>query len=103
MEQTPKKNKLTSEVIGNTFGGSLALLSVCVTIISLFQVMGKRSLYYADDFFSLTSIIFAISAIISYLCLRNDDLKILKQIADMIFLIGLLAILIASLILLMEL
>jgi len=71
------------------FNGSIALIAVCITVISLFRVTNTGSETYADEIMGLATIIFIASAFLSYLSLRKNNHYRLEKAADLCFFAGL--------------
>jgi hypothetical protein len=67
------------------------MIGVCITVISLIQLIPKNSVSpWVDKFMAVDTIIFLLSAWLSYLTLRNqDNQEKLEVIADRLFLSGL--------------
>ena len=82
------KKERKTEIAHHIFSGSVAMIGVCITIISLFKVMHMDAQTLADNILGINTFIFIISAIISYMSLRKDSNKILETIADVMFFIG---------------
>lgn len=90
------KEKKNNDIAQHIFIGAATMLGVCITVISLFRIMqiGKETL--ADDVLSVDVLFFIFSCFLSYLCLRNPNLKYVESIADILFFIGLLLMLVVG-------
>lgn len=76
---------------------SATMIGVCATLIGLVKLAeGKIGPSHVDEYAALTAVIFLASALASYLSIRFSDRPRLsariEQIADLIFLIGLVGI-----------
>ncbi len=96
IEKKGKPEGENSELAGNLFNGSIALLAVCLTVITIFQVSNNRLLSIVDDVLCVSSGLFTISVFMSYLSIRKQNLLRLQRLADRIFIMGLLTILVAG-------
>lgn len=94
MQGKDKKKNIADHV----FNGSITMSGICVTIIALFRVMKIGIITYADEILSLNTFIFLASAMLSYLSLRNENNNIYETIADTLFFIGMLSMLIVGII-----
>ena len=72
------------------FNGSIALIAVCITVISLFRVTKTGTETVADDIMGVATIVFITSTFLSYLSLRKSRHYIFERIADVCFFGGLL-------------
>lgn len=91
-----EKWKNNKDIAHHIFSGSTTMIGVCITVISLFRIMkiGKETL--ADEVLGLDTLVFIFSCFLSYLCLRNSELKYIETIADFLFFIGLFLMLIVG-------
>ncbi|WP_407152426.1 hypothetical protein [Bradyrhizobium sp. ORS 86] len=76
---------------------SATMIGVCATLIGLVKLAeGKLGPSHVDEYAALTAVTFLVSALTSYLSIRFSDRPRLsariEQIADLIFLIGLVGI-----------
>ena len=83
---------LSSHILPN----STAMVGVCVTAIGLVKILeGRIGPSHVDEYCALTAIIFAASAILSYVALRVESLAssagIIERLADFCFMLGLAA------------
>lgn len=101
MEHNAKeKTKVGSaDVNSNLFNGSIALLAVCLTVITIFQVSHSRLLSMVDDVLCVSSGLFTVSMFMSYMSIRKQNLLQLQKIADRVFILGLITILGAGILL----
>ena len=83
------KSSNNKEIAHHIFSGSTTMIGVCITVISLFRIMkiGKETL--VDEILGINTFVFILSCFLSYLCLRNSELKNIEKIADILFFIGL--------------
>lgn len=91
------------EMMSNILNASIALMGLCLTIISLFQISDKRALYHADELFSATALLFFVSLFTSYLYTRRNATVILKKLSDHLFITAILCMLISGIYLAFEL
>ena len=85
-------------IADHVFNGSITMSGVCVTIIAFFRVMKIGIVTYADEILSLNTFIFLASAMFSYISLRNENSNLSETIADILFFIGMLSMLIVGVI-----
>jgi len=81
---------------------SIALVGVCVTVISLFQVTNKRSTCISDDVFAFASGLFLVSFITAYFYTFPKSGKTVYKIAEVLFFIGIVILSISILLLAFE-
>jgi|SRR6185436_867221 len=87
----------TSQHILNT---SATLLGFCLFVFTAVQVSDKRERTYIDEFTAIISIFLATSSILSFLSIRTENTRLekkLETIADYLFIIALLGIVIVIL------
>mgnify|MGYP006910061883 CR=1 FL=1 len=91
-----QKWRNNNEIAQHIFSGSTTMIGVCITVISLFRIMkiGKETL--VDEILGIDTLIFIFACFLSYLCLRNSELKHIENIADFLFFVGLLLLLIVG-------
>ena len=82
----------------HVFTGSITMSGVCVTIIALFRVMKIGLVTYADEILSLNTFIFLAATMFSYLSLRKDNRQRAEDIADILFFIGMIIMIIVGVI-----
>jgi hypothetical protein len=87
------------QVSHHIFGGSTAMIGVCITITSLFKVLNKSNETYMDNVIGIDTSLFIASALISYLALRDEKYDRLERWADLLFFVGMIIILIVGLML----
>ena len=70
---------------------SATMAGVCITVISLLQLIPKNTVSsWADDVLAINSFVFIVSAWLSFWTLRHKkNAEKLEQIADWLFLAGL--------------
>lgn len=83
------KWKNRNDVAQHIFTGSTTMIGVCITIISLFKIMRTGKDTFGDEILGVSTLFFIFSCFLSYLCLRNAELKKIETIADILFFIGL--------------
>jgi hypothetical protein len=81
---------------GHILPNSTAMVGVCVTAIGLVKLLeGRIGPSHVDEYCALTAIIFAASAILSYISIRLDPVTYpggaLERLADFCFMLGLAA------------
>ena len=86
----------TRGLSGHILANSTAMVGVCVTAIGLVKLLeGRIGPSHVDEYCALTAIIFATSAILSYIALRVEALAnsagVLERLADFCFMLGLAA------------
>ena len=85
------------------FNGSIAMLAVSITVVSLFRVTKTGSETYADEVMGTAAVVFMVSAFLSYMSLRKNNQALLERIADIAFFIGLLLTILTGVIILFNL
>lgn len=103
MEQKTDSNSNFSDVNSNVFNGSLAMIGVCLTVVSLFHISDKRALSHMDECLCGATFIFLMSAFFAYNSIRLNNHRLFCKLADIFFVCGLLLIVIAGTIMLLEL
>jgi uncharacterized membrane protein SirB2 len=83
-----KSNARTKEIAHHIFNGSLAMIGVCITVITLFKVFNAGILTFADEILGIDTFVYIISAILSYMSLRSETNKKLEWFADILFFFG---------------
>lgn len=91
-----QKFKNNKDVAEHIFSGSTTMIGVCITIISLFRIMKINRETLVDEIVGVDALLFIFSCFLSYLCLRNSELKNVENIADAFFFIGLIVLLAAG-------
>jgi hypothetical protein len=86
----------TRGLAGHILPNSTAMVGVCVTAIGLVKLLeGRIGPSHVDEYCALTAIIFAASAILSYLSIRVETLAnsagLMERLADFFFMLGLAA------------
>jgi multisubunit Na+/H+ antiporter MnhF subunit len=84
------------ELSVHIFSVSAGLIGVCLTVIGLFRLIGGSSRIrgWADDFLAIDACAFMLSCLLAYLALRSRNRARrhrLERFADVIFLLGLAA------------
>ncbi|CAN5277330.1 hypothetical protein BH11BAC6_BH11BAC6_09460 [soil metagenome] len=85
-------------IASHIFTGSITLSGVCVTIIALFRVMKLGLLTYADEILSVNTFIFLAAAMFSYMSLRKENSGATETIADILFFIGMISMILVGVI-----
>ena len=103
MEKTSKQN-LSQHILPN----SSMMIGVCMTVISITKVVGLHNgRHRIDEVFAFDALIFLISALLSYVAMRNEsDVKLSvasEKLADMAFMFGLVLMTLAGFLLTYEL
>ncbi len=70
------------------FAGSIAMVGVCLTVITLFKITDYGIKTYLDELLGIDSFVFIISSFISYMSLRRSNHKTYELIADILFFTG---------------
>jgi hypothetical protein len=80
-------NNLSQHVLPN----SATMVGVCITVISIVKSMNPDMIsYLIDKFLAVDSIVFMISALVSFWSIRSENsAHYLERIAEILFLIGL--------------
>lgn len=79
------------------FSNASQMSGVSIMILTLFYYLGVSKESWADEIITLSIMLFVFSTIISYLSIRNNNLDYLEKIADGLFIVGLICLLIISL------
>ena len=90
------KGKKNNDIAQHIFIGAATMIGVCITVISLFRITKAGKTTSADELLGVNTLIFIISCFLSYLCLRNPDIKYVESVADILFFIGLLLMLVVG-------
>ena len=90
------KFKNDKEIAHHIFSGSTTMIGVCITVISLFRIMKINKETLVDEVLGVDTLLFIFSCFLSYLYLRNSELKNIETIADVLFFIGLLLLLVVG-------
>jgi len=90
MSDTPQhspKNRLADHILPT----SATMVGVCITVISLAKLIPKHGVSRsADELLAFDSLLFMISAVLSYFSIRHPDKSgRYERIADIVFLIAL--------------
>lgn len=76
----------------HVFSGSTTMIGVCLTVLTLFnslrRIAGVSLVGYADEILAFNSLVFTISALISYSSLRKGNERTREWVADVIFFFG---------------
>lgn len=96
-DNAPKERR---QIDHHIFNGSIALIAVCITVISLFRVTKTGNETFADDTVGVATLIFMASSFLSYMSLRKNNHYRLESAADICFFIGLIIMLFALIIIL---
>jgi len=82
-----RKNRLADHILPT----SATMVGVCITVISLAQLIPRHGISRrADELLAFDSLLFMISAVLSYFSIRNPDSPTnLERLADVIFLVAL--------------
>ncbi|MEW6613772.1 MAG: hypothetical protein ACOY5C_14095 [Pseudomonadota bacterium] len=89
----------SDKVCGHILAASVAMVGVCITVITLVKVFGAaaRINTLIDELMAVDSVLFLVSGSLSYLALRTERGPLpLTRYADVIFLLGLLLMIAAS-------
>ena len=84
------------KIAHHVFSGSTTMIGVCITIIALFKTMEAGKATYADEVLSIANFLFIFSALLSYLSLRKNDDERLENIADILFFLGMILVLVVG-------
>jgi heme/copper-type cytochrome/quinol oxidase subunit 4 len=87
------ENKKIAE---HVFTGSIAMVGVCLTVITLFSIAKTGVTSYADEILAINAFIFIISSLISYLSLRRGSERRLERFADIVFFTGMIIMVVAG-------
>ena len=96
-----KRDMADKSLAGHILPSSATMVGVCLTTISLVKLLeDKTGASHIDEYLALDSILFLISAGLSYFALRPNAKPALaaksEQIADRLFIIGLCAMVIVA-------
>jgi hypothetical protein len=103
IHQNGHENDKAFEKMSNVMNASIALLSLCITVISLFQIADKRAAYLADELFAISSALYLTALIASYLHTKGNAVNWLTTGANIVFTTALLCMLVAGIYLVFEL
>ena len=103
MEQEKINTTNLSDVNSNVFNGSLGMIGVCLTVVSLFHISDKRALSHMAECLCIATFIFLMSAFFAYNSIRLSNHQLFCKLADVFFVCGLLLIVTAGIIMLLEL
>src|SRR6478736_2825518 len=92
----PNDHNKRKTIAEHVFSGSTTMAGVSVTIIALFRIMKTGLGTYADEVLSADTCLFLVSAILSYMALRNDNYNTIETVADILFFIGMLVMMIVG-------
>jgi len=82
------QNEKDRDIAHHIFNGSIAMVGVCLTVITLFKISEVGAKTFADEFLAVDAFFFIISTFISYMSLRKNNHKKLEWIADILFFFG---------------
>lgn len=91
-------NRKSRDIAHSIFSGSTTMIGVCITVIALFRVVKISMKTYADEVLGIDTFLFIVSALLSYLTLRNNRLARTERWADGIFFAGMLIMVIVGII-----
>lgn len=97
-----KKNK-NIDSTSNIFNGSIALMGICLFVISILQGTNKRVVYAADDFFCLTLFLLFLSMLFTFIYIAYKEFTLLLSLAKVIFFIASLTFMTSGIVLVFEL
>lgn len=80
------------------FSGSTTMIGVCVTVIALFKAFKTDLGGYADELLALNTLVFILSTVLSYISLKKDKHTRTGWLADVLFFIGMLLMVVAGII-----
>ena len=94
MSKEDDANRLEADICVHILSVSAAMVGVCLTVIGLLRVVitMQRADTYADDLLAGDSVLFLISAVMSYWALRTRTARRMhrvERIADVFFLLAL--------------
>ena len=92
------KDHKSRDIAHSIFSGSTTMTGVCITVIALFRVMKIAGQSYADEILGINTFIFILSTLLSYLTLRNNNLRHTEKWADILFFAGMVVMVIVGLI-----
>ncbi len=93
-DSSPKKESANhsqkSRLADHILPSSATMIGVCMTVISVSQLIPKHSISrHVDDLLAFDSLFFLASAMLSYFSIRHpDQAEKLEQVADIIFLVA---------------
>lgn len=79
---------------------SATMIGVCVTVITLFKVTQLHRRTYVDELMGFDTLFFSVSCLLSYISIRIKQQNKLERIADLLFMVGLLIMVVIGLIIL---
>ncbi|MBS1730811.1 MAG: hypothetical protein JSS67_08540 [Bacteroidetes bacterium] len=87
-----------AEISSHIFTGAISMAGVSVTVIALFRVLKMNTYTYADEILSFNLFILLTSAFLAYTSLRQGRNKKLELVADILFFLGMILMLIVGII-----
>ncbi len=87
-----------ADISVHLFNGAISMAGVSVTVIALFRVLKMNTYTYADEILSVNLFVLLISAFLAYTSLRQGRNKILELIADILFFLGMIIMMIVGII-----
>ncbi len=97
------QDKEMKQIDHHIFNGSIAMLAVSITVVSLFRVTKTGIETYADEVMGIAAVVFMASAFLSYMSLRKNNQVLLERIADILFFLGLILTILTGVIILFDL
>jgi hypothetical protein len=91
----PMKRQMSDHILP----ASSTMVGVCLMTVSIVRVMeaSAKVTTVIDNILAIDSLVFLASTVLSYVSLRRErDLRWLERLADLVFLVGLLLIVLAS-------
>lgn len=99
-EASIEAERIEDNICVHIFSVSAAMVGVCLTGISLIRVIVQGAMLktLADDLLALDSVIFLVCCIVSYCALRSRQGRRvnLERMADLLFLLGLVLMVVVS-------
>jgi hypothetical protein len=92
-----RQSERSRDIARHVFSGATTMVGVCITIITLFRVLGSGSKTYADEILGIDNFIFIAAAIFSYVAIRKENNQKMEHIADILFFTGMCIMLIVGL------
>ncbi|OHX63977.1 hypothetical protein [Flammeovirga pacifica] len=96
-------NTQSPELITNIFNGSLVLISICLVIVTMFQISNNAEERIVDEFLEVTSILYFISTISAYMYMKEGQIIVFYKLTKNAFMFAVIATVISMIILFFEL
>ena len=83
------------KIAEHIFTGSIAMVGICLTVITLFSISKTSVTTVADEILAINAFLFIISSLLSYSALRSNKNN-LHRFADILFFFGMVIMVLAG-------